>query len=300
MARLDIRFIINIMRQNRILYLIILLLLLPACQITRNGTLEISDYKTITKTPITPTTYPTSTLKAKNTSIPTLTSTMIINMSDNHGLITKTPEPTRKLCSPLAEQTLQEIQDIVTDPYDPPNDGSDARHHGTDFAYYRRKDRKTIEGEIIQSILAGRVSAVVGDQLPYGNMLIIESTKNDLPPNIVDQLRIENDESLYTLYAHMTNQPELSISDRVLCGQNIGNVGKTGYNIVNPHLHLEIRIGPSGQVFEAGMAYYDTQSTEIERANYELWRTSGVFRHLDPIIVMNEYIQNQNGDEFLQ
>ena len=58
---------------------------------------------------------------------------------------------------------------------------------------------------------------------------------------------------------------------------HLGEVGATGYNIINPHLHLETRIGPAEGEFSDGMAYYDTRTTEAERSNYELWRTSGEF-----------------------
>ena len=51
-----------------------------------------------------------------------------------------------------------------------------------------------------------------------------------------------------------------------------------------PHLHLETRLGLAGVTFD-GMAYYSTQTTPEERANYERWRTSGDFRHFDPMLI---------------
>lgn len=205
---------------------------------------------------------------------------------------TATPKPVLQLCSPLAEQTLQEIPEIVSDPYNPPRPGSDARHHGTDFSYYRRRDRTTIEGEGVQALMAGQVVAVVQDQLPYGNMVIIETQRSLLPPEIIDQFGIDVDDSLYILYAHFGNPPLVALGEQVDCGQTIGDVGTTGYNIVNPHLHLETRIGPAGIVFVDGMVYYDTGSSDTERANYELWRTSGDFRHFDPMSLIETYLQN--------
>jgi hypothetical protein len=73
-------------------------------------------------------------------------------------------------------------------------------------------------------------------------------------------------------------------------------VGTTGYNIVNPHLHLETRIGPQGATFLEGMKYYDTRATEAEQANYEMWRTSGYFRHFDPLDLINMYLENWVGE----
>jgi hypothetical protein len=49
-----------------------------------------------------------------------------------------------------------------------------------------------------------------------------------------------------------------------------------------PHLHLETRLGPAGQVFES-MRFYDTRATQEEMDTYVLWRTSGIFQHFDPL-----------------
>jgi len=207
--------------------------------------------------------------------------------------VTSTPKPVFQLCSPLAEQTLSELEELITGPYDPPPVGSDARHHGVDFSYYRRKDRITVEGEVVQAILPGEVILVSGDQLPYGNMVIVETKYVDLPEVFTTELGINPDESLYHLYAHFRTGPLVEAGDWVACGQPLGEVGKTGYNIVNPHLHLEMRIGPPEATFMGGMKYYDTRATELERKNYELWRTSGVFRHFDPMDLIDFYLQSR-------
>ena len=55
---------------------------------------------------------------------------------------------------------------------------------------------------------------------------------------------------MYSLYAHMGQSPYVGLGDEVICGQELGTVGITGYDIVNPHLHLETRIGPSGVRFK--------------------------------------------------
>jgi len=224
------------------------------------------------------------------TTVPTEAFVPTLTLTAFSALDTATPKPALQLCSPLEEQSIQEILDIVSGPYNPPRPGKDDRHHGTDFAYYRRKDRTTIEGERVQALLAGRVAAVIQDRPPYGNMVIIETPDSALPPGIIRQLEMVEGESLYTLYAHLKAAPLVTLGDRISCGQTLGKVGATGYNIVQPHLHLETRIGPADGMFLDGMAYYDTGTTEAERTNYELWRTSGVFRHFDPMSLINAYL----------
>ena len=165
---------------------------------------------------------------------------------------------------------------------------------GVDFSYYRRKDRTTIAGELVQAILPGKVISVVEDRLPYGNMVIIETISDDIPQRLSDELGVGSGESLYHLYAHFGNTPQVSLGEWVECGQSLGEVGVTGYNIVNPHLHLETRFGPAGADFSSGMVYYSTSSLAEERSNYELWRTSGVFRHFDPMDLVDWYLANPN------
>jgi murein DD-endopeptidase MepM/ murein hydrolase activator NlpD len=243
-------------------------------------------FPTSTKTPL-----PTTTI----TPMATVTNTPVIE-TKTPVIETKTPLPVFEICSPLAEQTLQEISEIVSDPYDPPPIGKDNRHQGTDLSYYRRKDRNTIEGELVQSLFVGRVVAVVEDQLPYGNMVIVETLANDLLAEVVKKYEMGENESLYVLYAHFRYPPIVSLGETINCGQSLGQVGATGYNIVNPHLHIETRIGKSRHIFRDGMAYYDTSTNEEERSSYELWRMSGEFRHFDPISLIYEYLNNWVGE----
>jgi murein DD-endopeptidase MepM/ murein hydrolase activator NlpD len=258
-----------------------------ACSATATpATHTLTTEPVITETQRPPTTIPT--LPPTVTTSPTNTVEIPTSLVE-----TETPLSNKLLCSPLAEQSLWEIHEIVSDPYNPPPPGKDERHHGTDLAYYRRKDRLTNEGEGVQAILAGKVVASVQDQLPYGNMVIIETQSNHIPSIISEEFEILEDQSLYILYAHFGTAPLVDLGDLVICGQMIGDVGATGYNIVNPHLHFETRIGPTGEIFAAGMAYYDTRTTQEERKNYELWRTSGVFRHVDPMAIIAKYLESQ-------
>lgn len=244
------------------------------------------------ETPILNVIIPTST----KTPLPTGTLTPIFTVTDTPVFDTETPIPVFEICSPLSEQTLQEISEIVSDPYNPPPIGKDNRHQGTDLSYYRRKDRNTIEGEIVQSLFAGQVVAVVEDQPPYGNMVIVETVADDLFTEFVKKYEIGENESLYVLYAHFRSPPIVSLGEMINCGQPLGEVGATGYNIVNPHLHIETRIGKSRHIFIDGMAYYDTSTNEEERSSYELWRMSGEFRHFDPMSLINEYLNNWVGE----
>jgi murein DD-endopeptidase MepM/ murein hydrolase activator NlpD len=198
------------------------------------------------------------------------------------------------LCSPLASEKLDQLWEIISDPYNPPPPGREERHHGVDFSYYRRNERIGIEGEEIQSILPGIVVAKVEDRLPYGNMVIIETGNDSLPEALRSELKIEDGESLYHLYAHMKEEPRVALNDEVVCGQGIGIVGSTGYNVVNAHLHLETRIGPKNILFNT-MAFYDTGATLLEMQNYKRWRTGGEFVHFDPMLLFTFYL-----DELLE
>ena len=193
------------------------------------------------------------------------------------------------MCSPLKDETIKSLAEIVSNPYNPPLPGKDDHHHGVDFSYYRRGTQLTIEGEPIQSILPGTVSSSIQNRQPYGNMVIIETPHKIIPKGIIDKFDLEIGESLYSLYAHMGQSPLVRLGENVTCGQILGVVGKTGYYIVNAHLHLETRVGPSGARFEA-MAFYDTGATVEEMDNYLLWRTSGEFVTLDPMQVFEAYL----------
>ena len=87
--------------------------------------------------------------------------------------------------------------------------------------------------------------------------------------------------SLYLLYAHLNKAPLAKVGDTVACGQQIGEVGTTG-NSINPHLHLETRLGPSGATFTS-LSHYINNATPEEMSNYCTWRISGWFQAFDPL-----------------
>ncbi len=204
----------------------------------------------------------------------------------------RTPTSTSfSLCSPLAEESIPDLWQIVSDPYAPPPPGhEEERHHGVDFSHYRRRERQSIEGEGIQAVLPGVVAASVADRLPYGNMLIVETRYETLPPTLSAALSLPPGDSLYLLYAHFLAPPALGIGAEVTCGETLGAVGATGYNVINPHLHLETRYGASGRRFPEGLVFYDTSASPAQMENYRRWRTSGEFTHFDPMSLFAAYL----------
>jgi len=226
---------------------------------------------------------------------------------------TPTPILQNEICSPLETETLQTLQDIITQPYKQPRIGIDdgpPTHHGVDFSHYRRGDLLTIEGVAIQSVLDGEVVTVINDRFPYGYSLIIETPLATLSPQLLAKFNLpeirptvmpdpkfywspgelpfllsETDFSIYINYAHLLSAPEVHVGEQVTCGQRIGQVGNSG-DSTNPHLHFETRIGPSGARFES-MAYYIPDSSASERYNYIVWRISNLFQVFDPMLLLN-------------
>lgn len=214
---------------------------------------------------------------------------------------------TFEVCSPLLDYTIEAIPMMVVNPYLPPPTGRDEPHQGVDIAVRSQDGGRALEGNTVQSILSGQVAGVVDDRFPYGNAVIIETKFAELPAEIngkfsapatppvinpaltcPDLTTIEfsrsDQTSIYVIYAHLKEAVELKQDDNIQCGQNLGVIGSTG-NAINPHLHLEARVGPS-DVRIASMAHYDTSATAEEMASYCLWRVSGVFQVLNPFVLL--------------
>lgn len=204
----------------------------------------------------------------------------------------------------MAGYNRSDLEAAVFNPYHPPAAGLDDPHQGIDLADLEPIDRYARAGLAVQSILDGIVAAAIDDRFPYGNALMIETPLTVLPESWVDALNPPavrppqtphpaltcpeaalpdwdlQTRSLYVLYAHMQQAPSLQNEDPTSCGQVIGAIGSSG-NALNPHLHLEIRIGPSGARFDS-LAHYDASASPEEMANYCTWRVSGVFQLIDP------------------
>ncbi len=227
---------------------------------------------------------------------------------------TATAIPYTSISSPLRNISLDELNSINTNAFDPPPVGFDEPHQGIDYSYFRfenqsMNDSDGIEGLEILAVLDGTVATVINDRLPYGNAVIIETPLDLLPPEwlaalslpeiaptlvpdprhncpeLVDSAEWDNtNRSLYLIYAHMLNSPQLAVGQKVTSGEILGQVGNTG-DSTNPHLHFEVRLGPGGVTFSS-MAKYDTRASTEEMANYCTWRISNRFQVLDPALIL--------------
>ncbi len=220
-----------------------------------------------------------------------LSATAAIEATSVISAATIPTQPTAiQVCSPLTIHPLEELPEIISDPYRPPPPGKEQRHQGVDFSYYRRGERLSIQGVRVQVVLPGVVSASLADTFPYGNLVIIETPFALLPAGWVESLQIPPGGSIYTLYAHMEAPSEVKLDEWVDACQLLGTVGLSG-NAAEPHLHLEMRVGPAGVSFSS-MGFYKADDTAEERSNYIRWRTGGEFLHFDPMLVLTGF----NGD----
>jgi len=158
----------------------------------------------------------------------------------------------------------------------------------------------------IYSMLPGVVAATTEKKNPYGNLVIVETKLMNIPPEFLVSLPVPthlspypydsrliycsslkhqqwqaDPTSLYILYGHLLEPTSLIVGEVVTSGQLIGGVGNTGMS-GNPHLHLEMRIGPGNSRFPS-MGYYDTSATTDEMLAYCDWRVSGKYALLDPM-----------------
>jgi len=244
-----------------------------------------------------------------------VTNTRVVSASSTPSFI-PSPEPSATIspssaeelpiCSPLEGVSLEKLPDRVVNSYHPPDPGSDDPHHGVDLAEILPETKIAIAGLPVHAVLTGTVAGVIHDRFPYGNALIVETQLYDFPqgsqflrllptpaPTLeaipiltcpdVPNLSIGNPDrySLYLLYAHLQSSPTFEIGESIQCGETIGVIGSSG-NALNPHLHLETRLGPKGSRF-LSMAHYDNSATPEEMATYCLWRVSGLFQMIDPL-----------------
>ena len=217
------------------------------------------------------------------------------------------PETTAsfQIYSPLEGIEIPQLEGMITNPFNPPPAGSDDPHAGVDLSDLLPDTQIAIAGRTVLAVLDGRVAGLIPDRFPYGNAIILETALADLPAGWVNSLQIpamsdtpitpialscpqgipdyENTdgESLYILYAHLEQTPALAMGDAVQIGQALGTVGMSG-NALNPHLHVEMRVGPAGVPFNS-MAHYDASASLDEMTSYCTWRVGGQFRLIDPM-----------------
>lgn len=219
----------------------------------------------------------------------------------------QTPILTLEVCSPLQGYDLDDLPDIISNPYNPPAPGSDDPHQGVDLADRLPDSQAAVTGMGVRAVLSGQVAGVVADRFPYGNAVLVETPLQDFPdgwlaegflpdplpqplvnpaltcPQVTPPTSESGMRSIYILYAHLQAQPEVEPGQQVRCGDSLGAIGESG-NALNPHLHVEARVGPAGAVFSS-MAHYDNRATQDEMGLYCLWRVSGVFQVIDPLVV---------------
>jgi murein DD-endopeptidase MepM/ murein hydrolase activator NlpD len=240
---------------------------------------------------------PSATGLASSTPVPSLTAT---------PLPVASPTAAFQVCAPLAGMAIADLPAAVSNPYRPPKPGRDDPHAGIDLAERDPNTQVALAGREVDAALTGRVAAVIQDRFPFGNAVIVETPLSMLskeyaaalnapqvtatlyppgpltcPPVSIPAGWDFSSPSLYLLYAHMAAPAALSPGDAVACGQRLGNVSQTG-NALNPHLHLEVRVGPGGATFD-GLAHYLDSATPTEMANYCAWTVSGLFQLVDPL-----------------
>jgi murein DD-endopeptidase MepM/ murein hydrolase activator NlpD len=193
------------------------------------------------------------------------------------------------ICSPMVYVELKDLPRVVSEKYNPPPMGSDARHQGVDFCYYNWKGQGKLEGTPAKAVFSGRVAASEKDSYPYGNFIIVETLASALPEEVRSVFGIDMDESLYVLFAHLgEGSPFFKLGEQVSKCDALGTVGHTG-NAGSSHLHLEMRVGLSGRIFD-GLSAFREIDTPKEKQNYQIWRSSGDFLHFDPLrLLLFEY-----------
>jgi murein DD-endopeptidase MepM/ murein hydrolase activator NlpD len=216
-----------------------------------------------------------------------------------------------QVCSPLQGIPLEKLHIITSNPFIPfpPYVENGEGHPAIDFSFYQFESYSTFENFPIQSILPGKVILIENNRHPYGFMVVIETPLSQVAPSfsskipqptplpgsnysINDRCPVQGkpvtydptSESIYVLYAHLSSLPSVQAGDLVSCGEFIGFAGKTG-NAAEDHLHLEIRFGPSNAAFTSIASYHPSATTE-ERYNYCIWSLSGVFRAIDPALLL--------------
>ena len=255
---------------------------------------------------------PAPTFPATATLPPAITTPQPTNTPQPDPTETLPPTPIPlQVCSPLQGFALAELPAIISNPYAAPLPGMDDGHHGTDYAFwtYPALGLTQMKGLPIQAALTGKVISSTRNLDPYGYTVIIETPLDTLPADWMDTLQLPKPAplttqvapltcpdlpvpaewaasplSLYLLYAHMDQPATVQPGQTIECGQTIGVVGTTGLS-VNDHLHFEVRVGPSGAVFE-DLGHYTTGASEEERHNYCTWRISGWFQLVDPTLIL--------------
>ncbi len=251
------------------------------------------------------------------TALPPPTST-----STRRPLLTNTLYPTNtktndvtEICSPLENISIPDLPDHVNNPFNPPRLSVDDHHMGVDFAV--QEFGMALSGRPVHSVLQGTVVMILDDRFPYGNAVMIETPIDTLSDELLRQLLLptpsptiephpalncppisnapvfdSDNRSIYILYAHLAEKPILQIDESVDCGEEVGMVGESG-NALNPHLHLEVRTGPSWARL-GSMSHYSTSASPEEMNAYCTWRVRERFQLLDPMQLFSNPVAGSN------
>ncbi|MFD6280871.1 peptidoglycan DD-metalloendopeptidase family protein [Streptomyces sp. NPDC060209] len=147
----------------------------------------------------------------------------------------KTAAPAEKAAAP-AEETAAKAADSSasesnssgwTTPVENPNVTTQYRASGASWSsgYHTGSDFQAASGTSVRSIGEGTVVSA-GSSGSYGNEVVIQHS-----------------DGMYSQYAHLSSL-EVTAGQTVTGGQQIGLSGSTG-NSTGPHLHFEVRTGPS-------------------------------------------------------
>ncbi|MAT44738.1 MAG: hypothetical protein CL609_20575 [Anaerolineaceae bacterium] len=247
--------------------------------------------------------------------IPTIVASPIVEQTETVSTSTATaePEPTvteeviqSQVCGLFAGEGLEALMQRLTNPFYRPEPGSDNPHQGVDFSDLDPVNRIALSGKAVHAILPGKVAMVINDRFPYGNAVLIETTLENLPQSWLNKIAVNqpvdreifhtnltcpgdwenpggdiNQVSFYILYAHFEEVSSYQVGETIECGQEIGKIGMSG-NALAPHVHVEMRLGPSGAVFD-DMSHYDSGASLQAMENYCRWRVSGWYELLDPM-----------------
>jgi murein DD-endopeptidase MepM/ murein hydrolase activator NlpD len=253
--------------------------------------------------------------ETKRIEIPTaVTSPMVEQpriISTSTAAVEPEPTPTEvvkqsQVCGLFAGEGLEALMQRLTNPFYRPEPGSDNPHQGVDFSDLDPVNRIALSGKAVQAITSGKVAMVITDRFPYGNAVLIETPLDALPQSWLQKISVNqpvereifhtnltcpgdwenpggdiNQASFYILYAHFEDKVSYQVGETIECGQEIGKIGMSG-NALAPHVHVEMRLGPSGATFE-DMSHYDSSASLLAMENYCRWRVSGWYELLDPM-----------------
>ena len=167
-------------------------------QPTHTPTLSMTPTNINSPTP-TLTSVPTDTLTPTWTNTPTITLTFTPSATlYPYSLTTYNA----MMSTPLQGIGFGELHTIISQAYNVPDPYKDTGHHGVDLGSYEYHGKLIYDWPIL-SMFSGKVAGIVVNRPPIGNCIIIESTQEQLPMEIITLTGIKTNQSLYHMYCHM-------------------------------------------------------------------------------------------------